>query len=282
MTKTRNKYQISILTLLCVALFACYSPQAFSWGAKAHERITDASCDLLPHDMAGFFVAHRQELAYHSNDPDRWKKDDKSESPRHFLDIDMYGPNPFAELPHTYDAAVAKFGVETVTKRGLVTWRIDEYTRLLSDTMKSGDAQKIAQVAAALAHYIEDIHMPLHVVENYNGQLTNQKGVHQRFEIEMVDKYAAHIHLKPEMATEIADPLESAFDIVLDSYVYADNLLRADLKAKLGESEYGASYLEKLFRFSGWIAERRMSDAASATASYWYTAWFRAGKPELK
>ena len=85
-----------------------------------------------------------------------------------------------------------------------------------------------------------------------------------------------------EMASEIEDPLEYAFDIVLDSYVYADNLLHADSKAKLDKNTYGASYLEKLFRFSGWIAVRRMSDAATATASYWYTAWLRAGKPELK
>ncbi len=211
-----------------------------------------------------------------------YKTGDRAEGPRHFLDIDIYGPYPFVELPHDYDDAVAKFGVETVTKRGIATWRIAEYTQLLSEAMKSGDTQKIVQTAGALAHYVEDIHMPLHVVKNYNGQLTNQHGVHQRFEDDMVDTYAERIHLTPKMASEIEDPLEAAFDIVLDSYVYADDLLHADRKAKLGEDTYGASYLEKLFRFSGRIAEQRMSDAAIATASYWYTAWLRAGKPELR
>lgn len=98
----------------------------------------------------------------------------------------------------------------------------------------------------------------------------------------MVDAYAAQIHLSPKMASELEDPLEAAFDIVLDSYVYADNLLHADRTAKLGEDTYGTPYLEKLFRFSGWIAVQRMNDAATATASYWYTAWLIAGKPELK
>ena len=211
-----------------------------------------------------------------------YKSGDSAEGPRHFLDIDIYGPYPFVELPHNYDDAVAKFGVETVTKRGLATWRIAEYTRLLSEAMKSGDTQKIVQTAGALAHYVEDIHMPLHVVKNYNGQLTNQHGVHQRFEDDMVDAYAEQIHLSPKIASEIEDPLEAAFDIVLDSYVYADNLLHADQKAKLGEDTYGTPYLEKFFQFSGWIAVQRMSDAATATASYWYTAWLHAGKPELK
>ena len=387
---------ISIWSFVYVILVACYVPQAFSWGSNAHKRMTSAACDSLPSEISSFFDKHRQKLAYHSNDPDRWRREllfriglkyeedlnsgqvtedlrrvfethgvdfpqnvpvslrgrngrwyvtigeqeypirkeadklyllgdraaifedrsaepvllgsegdthfvldtkekvlsltslnvyktgDPSEGPRHFLDIDIYGPYPFVELPHDYDEAVAKFGVEDVTKRGLATWRIAEYTQLLSEAMKSGDAENIVQTAGALAHYIEDLHMPLHVVKNYNGQLTNQHGVHQRFEDDMVDAYAEQIHLSPKPAMEIEDPLEAAFDIVLDSYVYADNLLHADRKAKLGEDTYGASYLEKLFRFSGWIAVRRMNNAATATASYWYTAWLLAGKPELK
>ena len=377
-------------------LIACYAPQVFPWGSNAHELMTDAACDSLPPEISPFFDKHRQKLAYHSNDPDRWRREllfriglkykkdlnsgqvtedlrqvfeahgvefpqnvpvslrgkdrrwfitigeqeypirkeedkiylledkadvfedrsaepvllgsegdthfvldtkekllsltslnvyktgDPAEGPRHFLDIDIYGPYPFVELPHDYDEAVAKFGVEDVTKRGLATWRIADYTQLLSEAMKSGDAEKIVGAAGALAHYIEDIHMPLHVVKNYNGQLTNQHGVHQRFEDDMVDAYAEQIHLSPKMASEIEDPLEYAFDIVLDSYVYADNLLHADRRAKLGEDTYGTPYLEKFFRLSGWIAVQRMNDAATATASYWYTAWLRAGKPELK
>ena len=376
-------------------LIACYAPQVFPWGSNAHKRMTNAACDSLPSEIFPFFDKHRQKLAYHSNDPDRWRREllfriglkyegdlndgeitadlrrvfkthgvafpenapvslrgrngrwyitigeqeypirketdtiyllgdkadifenrstesvllglegdtqfaldtkekllsltslnvyktgDRAEGPRHFLDIDIYGPYPFEELPHNYDEAVAKFGVEDVTKRGVATWRIAEYTQLLSEAMKSGDTEKIVQTAGALAHYVEDIHMPLHVVKNYNGQLTNQHGVHQRFEDDMVDAYAEQIHLSPETASEIEDPLEAAFDIVLDSYVYADNLLHADRTAKLGEDTYGTPYLEKLFRFSGWIAVQRMNDAATATASYWYTAWLLAGKPKL-
>ena len=389
-------WSTSIWSFIYVVLITCYAPQVFPWGSNAHELITDAACDSLPSEISPFFDKHRQKLAHHSNDPDRWRREllfriglkyekdlnsgqvtadlrqvfethgvdfpqnvpvslrgkngrwyitigkqeypirkeadklyllgdrtdifenrsaepvllgseggtrfvldtkekllsltslnvyktgDPAESPRHFLDIDIYGPYPFVELPHDYNDAVAKFGVEAVTKRGLATWRIAEYTQLLSEAMEAGDAQEIVQTAGALAHYVEDIHMPLHVVKNYNGQLTNQHGVHQRFEDDMVDAYGEQIHLTPKMAMKIEDPVEAAFDIVLDSYVYADNLLHADREAKLGEDTYGTPYLEKLFRFSGWIAVQRMSSAATATASYWYTAWLRAGKPELK
>ena len=335
----KTKIYTSVWSFVYMILVTCYTPQVFAWGSNAHARMTDAACDSLPSEISPFFDKHRQKLAYHSNDPDRWRREllfriglkyekdlnsgqftddlrqvfethgvnfppnasvslrgkngrwyvmigeqeypireeadklyllgdktnifenrsvdpvllgserdthfeldtkekvlsltslnvyktgDPAEGPRHFLDIDIYGPYPFVELPHNYDEAVEKFGVEDVTKRGLATWRIADYTQLLSEAMKSGDTEKIVQTAGALAHYIEDLHMPLHVVKNYNGQLTNQHGVHQRFEDDMVDAYAEQIHLSPKMASELEDPLEAAFDIVLDSYVYADNLL---------------------------------------------------------
>ncbi len=273
--------RIAFLACLYMASFVCGSPQAYSWGTNAHERMTDAACDALPQEIKGFFAARRNKLAFHSNDPDRWKKDDPNERPRHYIDIDMYGNYPFEELPRNYNEAIEKYGVETVTERGLAPWRIEEYSNELSETMRFGNLERIVQVAAALAHYVEDIHMPLHVVENHDGQFTNQKGVHGRFEIDMVDAYASQIQLEPDEAEEIEDPLEHAFDIILDSYVYAENLLRSDRRAKSGETDYGEVYLEKLFRFGGWIAEKRMSDASTATASYWYTAWLRAGKPAL-
>ena len=154
--------------------------------------MTRAACDALPEEIKGFFAAHRKQLAYHSNDPDRWKSDDPAERSRHYIDIDMYGKYPFDELPRKYHAAIEKFGAEN-GERTRVSSVAHRRNMLMNcpKTMKSGNHEEIVQVAAALAHYVEDIHMPLHVVENYDGQFTNQKGVHGRFEIDMVDEYAS-------------------------------------------------------------------------------------------
>src|SRR4030095_5175209 len=47
----------------------------------------------------------------HTIDPDLWRTaGGEAENPRHFVDMDGYGPYPFTELPHDYDAAVAKYG----------------------------------------------------------------------------------------------------------------------------------------------------------------------------
>ena len=67
-------WSTSIWSFVYVILIACYAPQAFSWGSYAHERITDAACDSLPSEISPFFVKHHRDLAYHSNDPDRWRR----------------------------------------------------------------------------------------------------------------------------------------------------------------------------------------------------------------
>ncbi len=53
------------------------------------------------------------------------------EPPRHFLDMDAYGPYPFKELPHDYDEAVKRYGVEFVQKNGTLPWRSEEIYRKL-------------------------------------------------------------------------------------------------------------------------------------------------------
>ena len=65
------------------------------------------------------------------------------------------------------------------------------------------DSDKILKYSADLGHYIADAYVPLHTTENYNGQLTGQKGIHAFWESRLpelfsedynylVDKYSLH------------------------------------------------------------------------------------------
>jgi hypothetical protein len=42
--------------------------------------------------------------------------------------------------------------------------------------------------ASTLAHYIQDAYQPLHVHNNYDGQLSGQNGLHSRFESELFER----------------------------------------------------------------------------------------------
>ena len=43
--------------------------------------------------------------------------------------------------------------------------------------------------SAIIGHYVADAHVPLHAVLNYNGQLTGQTGIHNRWEDELFIRY---------------------------------------------------------------------------------------------
>ncbi len=258
-----------------------------AWGFTAHRQINYRAVALLPAEMQPFFLRHRNFLAEHAVDPDLWRRQDKAEGVHHYIDIDLYGRYPFRELPRDYKAAVAKFGEDVVRQRGLGPWRVVEFLGKLSRAMRDGNRDETLLTAAALGHYVADLHVPLHTVENYDGQMTGNRGIHKRWESVMIDAFLPDIRLHPAPARYLERPLDAVFGIVLDSYVFADDLLRADDHAKAAgrayekPEDYDVGYYSGLYRQTRWIAQRRLESAISDVASFWYTAWRDAGQPSL-
>jgi len=290
------KYRIARFLCVLLTLFALFST-TLSWGWWAHKEIHRYAIQSLPPEMRTFFDANADSIIDRSVDADRRVFVDKKEQPYHFIDIDRYGKYPFNELPRNYDVAVKKFGKEAVDSNGTVPWRIANFTERLADAMKSKDKRSIMFYTANLGHYVADAHVPLHSTENYNGQLTNQIGIHSRWETQLPEQFGKAYALGPVGAEYITDPLSTAFSIVLESYQRVDSVLQLDLKAKEGipESElmttkrergrtvyiYSDKYYERYNSLLHGMVERRMIESVKRVASYWYTAWVNAGKPEL-
>ena len=256
-------------------------------------RINSDAVDTLPPGMKNFFESERNFISEHAVDPDKWKGDDKAEMPRHYIDMDMYGTYPFKGLPRDYEEAVRKFGAEVVDSRGTLPWRIVEYTHKLAKDMKSGNREKIRMTAAALGHYVGDLHSPLHAAENYNGQYTNNYGVHKQFESRMINANLVSYDPEPDEATSIEDPLVHAFDIILNSYNLVLPILEADTKARkiLTQTQIDSlndwrskdipEYLSILYSDLGDMGWNQMNSASYNLGRYWVTAWELAGKPLL-
>src|SRR5260370_11399748 len=96
------------------------------------------------------------------------------EGPRHYIDLDRYGPPPFSQLPEEYPAAVARYGKKTVDENGTVPWRIEEMYRELVAAFRRKDGEAILRHSAWLGHYVGDAHVPFHATENYDGKQTGQ------------------------------------------------------------------------------------------------------------
>lgn len=283
-----------LLLILAVSLIPVV---VYCWGFFGHKSINRVAVYTLPSELAGFYKQHIEYVTSHAVDPDMRRYAVKEEAPRHYIDIDHYGENPFDNVPRKWDEAVEKFTEDTLQAYGIVPWHVERmYFRLVS-AFKKKDIPYILKTSADIGHYIADAHVPLHTTENYNGQLTNQKGIHGFWESRLPELYADDYDFFVGKAHKIDDPLNFIWDEVQKSNAAVDSVLHfeRDLTAeypsdrKYAFEEKGATMMKTYSRdFSqeyhlmlDGMVERRMRSAIIAVGSFWYSAWVEAGKPDL-
>jgi hypothetical protein len=252
-----------------------------AWGPTGHDIVNTWAIQTLPSEMRGFFEANRQFLVEHANDPDVWIRKDRYERKRHYIYLDKYGIFPFMGLPHSFKQAVEEYGSGRVNRDGVLPWQVGEYSLRLETAFKSRNWDQVRLEAAVLAHYVADAHNPLHVTRNFDGQLTSQTGLADRFEIRLLDRYSKFFILHPEDAVKIDDPTEYAFQTCLEAYTGLDSIILADLRAREGLPDYTDEYFDRFYSQIGATVMRAINEAAHDAGSYWYTAWLNAGKPAL-
>ena len=199
------------LVAALVALVVLAAPQpADAWGFEAHKYILERAIGLLPPEIRPFFEKYRASIVEHAIDPDLWRNVgfDAVESPRHFVDMDAYGPAPFKQLPRDFDEAVKRYGLEFVNKNGLLPWRAQEiHVKLVEAFTQKATYSRdnIKYFSAFLGHYLSDAQVPFHAALNHDGQLTGQWGIHSRFETETFERYRDSLDVKPRPIVTVSE-----------------------------------------------------------------------------
>lgn len=241
--------------------------------------------------MMVFYKPHIQFLTEHAVDPDKRRYLVAEEGTRHFIDIDVYGKYPYADLPRKWEDAIAKFGEDSINKNGIVPWWVQIMQRRLVLAFKEKNGAKILKVSAEIGHYIADAHVPLHTSSNHDGQLTNQKGIHAFWESripELLAEYDWNFFIGK--AEYIKNTSDFIWKRVLESAAAADTVLLyekqlsqhfpSDKKFAFEDRngtmvrQYSTSYTKAYDEMMKGMVERRMRQAIFAVASFWYTAWW--------
>lgn len=284
--------RMAVVAAVLVA-FLLPAPTARAWGLDVHRRLTERALDGLPVEIRAFFNVQRDFIIERSIDPDLWRVADLrgalgEEPPNHFLDIDDLGePPPFTNVPREWDAFVKRYGEKEANIAGRLPWRTEEvYDRLvvaLRDTAagRQYGASNARYLAAILAHYVQDGHVPFHAVRNYDGQLTDQRGIHARFETVLIlDHWASFTH-RPVTISPVADVRAFMFDVLVESAGLTATVLDVDRKAAGSNKAYDAKYYAQMRAGAGAIAEERINDSVDAVVSVITAAWREAGSPAL-
>ena len=273
------------VVVLALALSAARPAPLHAWGFSVHRFITERAVALLPAEIRPFFDVYRTTLVEHSIDPDTYRTIGFTEEPpRHFLDMDAYGPFPFKALPHDYRQAVAARGADFVTKNGVLPWRTEEIYARLREAFKQTTPyarDDIKLFSAVIAHYVGDAFQPFHAAVNYDGQLTGQQGIHARFETELFERAVDRLRVAPDPVQPIANVREFVFATLTDSFSFVEPILAADRAAVQGKNEYDEAYFDALLEKTRPILEKRLSQAITGVASVMAAAWVDAGKPPL-
>jgi hypothetical protein len=80
--------------------------------------------------------------------------------------------------------------------------------------------------AAVASHYIQDACQPLYASYNYDGQPTNQHGVHVRFETALFERFESRLTVAA--ARPMTHPDDAAFDALQAGYGLVPHVLQAD------------------------------------------------------
>jgi hypothetical protein len=281
-----RKFSAAIALAVVVTLLPA---PAFAWGWAAHRGIMQRAIDLLPPEIRAFFVERRAEVVARAIDPDLWRSAGWEEDHNHFVNFGApaLGAYPFAAYPRDYGEALQKFGDAGLKRLGTLPWREAEMfgnLRRAFEGAGKGNGYASTEVilfSGAASHYLQDATQPLHASDNYNGQLSNQTGVHERFETELYERFEARLTLSPAPPRSIASPRDYAFETLLASHQNVDALLRADKEAIGAKDTYDDAYFESFFTKVRPMLEQRLSSAITATASIIVSAWEQAGRPSL-
>lgn len=268
--------------LVALAISVFHPAPTAAWGFSAHKFIMERAIALLPPQIRPFFVKYRTTVVEHAIDPDTYRTVGFTEEPpRHFLDMDAYGPFPFAGLPHDYNEAVASRGADFVMKNGVLPWRTQELYDRLRDAFKQTSPyarDDIKLFSAVVSHYIADAFQPFHAAINYDGQLTGQQGIHSRFETELFERYQTRLRITAGPLVPIKSPREFVFATLTDSFSLVEPILAADRAAVQGKDQYDDAYFRQLFASTRPILEKRISQSIAGVASVITAAWIESGR----
>ncbi len=264
--------------LLLVVIF-CFPRVGWPWGWLAHRWVNQQAFAHLPAEMTGF-ERWAKVVAAHGSDADYRKAWDPLESPRHWIDIDNFPEFYQGHLSHNLDSLKARHGQHMdVYGNGVVPWIIAGVTETLSVAMAAGDWGEAVLLAADLGHYVADCHQPLHTTRNYDGQLTGNKGIHLRYEIDMIRRNPDRLKADPARAVYVEEPLEHIFGTIRRTWSFVDSIMSADCQARKKDPVYGDDYYQVLWEKTGRFTTKQLSRASRILADLWYTAWIDAGRP---
>ncbi|MBQ2349823.1 MAG: S1/P1 Nuclease [Cytophagales bacterium] len=285
--------RIFLLLLLYGDILSC------GFGFFTHEQVNYNAVFTFPEgDLFNFYKKHISYFSKHAADPDKRKFTIRSEGEKHFFNIDAkeYDTDIINSPWIPYKKMCQQYGEKTVKQYGLLPWSILASQKLLTEAFESKNSKKILQHSIDLAHYIADSCTPLHTTKNYNGQETDQVGIHSLWEtllpklfFKSYDLNNIKAQYQKNLPSVIWENIKNSYNEALlvlekDRELNAEILIGKYAYMKMGKTinrTYSKKYARLYHTKLDGQLERQIRKTIKMIGDFIYTSWVDAGKPSL-
>ncbi|MBC7829472.1 MAG: hypothetical protein H7122_17125 [Chitinophagaceae bacterium] len=269
-----------------------------SWGFLVHRTVNQLAVYELPKGLRTFFYINMDYVVKHSVRPDLRRNEDSTEDTKHFINLEAFGDSAAWKMPMSWGEAERLYSRDSLLKYGYVPYHIITTKNRLTSAFKNKNKDSILFYAADLAHYIGDAHVPLHTTLNYDGQLTNQKGLHSLWESMIPEIELDQYDLSSRHKVKYLErPEQSIWKAIRKAYILTKEVflqeketskkftdtskyrfqIRRGKEVRSYSTEFAKAYSQKV----GATINSQLISSANLIADFWYTSWVDAGKPDM-
>ena len=281
-----------------VLLFVMIMVMLSSWGFLVHRAVNQLAVYELPAGMQPFFYRNMDYIVRYSVRPDQRRNEDATEANKHFIDLEVFGDSAAWKMPLQWQAAQDRYTRDSLLRYGYVPYYIVTMKDHLVRAFRNRQRDSILFYATDLAHYIGDAHVPLHTSVNYDGQLTNQRGLHALWESVVPELELTNYHLSSHHKARYLPSCEqAAWNAVRSGFVLLKDVFEKETEASRNFTDstkyriqlrngrevkyYTTAFAKAYSQLLGNTINTQLIRSADLVADFWYTAWVDAGKPEL-
>ncbi len=291
-----KKLSIAIPIILAVCILT--HSYVYAWGFFAHRKINHLAVYTIPSPLIGFYKKHIGFVTEHATDPDKRRGVLVDEAPKHYLDYDHFDKTKSrGVVPKYWKDAVEKYTEDTLMAYGILPWNLEWTYNKLVQAFKYKNVDRILKYSSDIGHYIGDASVPLHTTENYNGGMTNQRGIHGFWESRLPELHSDEYDFFTGKAKYVDEKLDYFWELVYTSHSYVDSVLLIekrltktfpsdqkysfDTRGKQNMRVYSKEFSKAYHDALDGMVEDRMRLAIISVGSIWYSAWVDAGKPDM-
>ncbi len=265
--------RVAALTLCCLTVSGSVDV-ALPWSDEGVRLFMEKAIQALDKPLKQFYEDRELMLVQTASDPSVFP-------PRLLFEVDRLEPFPFLDLPTDRTRAERKYGAEALEESGDLPWRLIDSYRGLVEAFKTQDFDAVNTRSAEIAHYVGAMYTPVNVSKDGDGAPTGQSGLRERFDRALIENFVSEVDVDTPTAFFLDHPEDYATSVPRKSYIWLDNLLYFDYLSRRGVQSYDRFYYEGMWLRTEPVLESLLGGAALDTASFWYTAWVEARRPEL-